>query len=124
MKLTNDNTIHINEYVKKLCAIQTDMNKRLEELKPQRSSTERMIQEILHLLEFKMLNAPQKAKAVKRLTELRRERRTIKQEIYDITQAMNFIKFAPTKQPKWEYQMQYTYSTETVTTIFGEDNGE
>lgn len=123
-ELTNGNTTHINEYTKRLCQIQTDMIARLEELKPIHSQLERQIQEILHLLEFEMLNAPQKAKAVKRLTDLRKERRTVKQEIYDINQALKSFTFNSKAQPKWEYQMQYTYSTDTVRAIFGEDDGE
>lgn len=123
-ELTNGNTTHINEYTKRLCQIQTDMIARLEELKPMHSKLERQIQEVLHLLEFEMLNAPQRAKAVKRLTDLRKERRIVKQEIYDINQGLKTFTFQSDKQPKWEYQMQYTYSTDTVKAIFGGDNGE
>ena len=122
--LINKNTTHINEYTKRLCQIQTDMIARLEELKPIHSQLERQIQEVLHLLEFEMLNAPQRAKAVKRLTDLRKERRVVKQEIYDISQALKTFTFHANKQPKWEYQMQYTYSTDTVKAIFGENDGE
>ena len=88
------------------------------------SKLERQIQEVLHLLEFEMLNAPQRAKAVKRLTDLRKERRVVKQEIYDINQGLKTFTFQADKQPKWEYQMQYTYSTDTVKAIFGEESGE
>lgn len=123
-ELTNGNTTHINEYTKRLCQIQTDMIARLEELKPIHSKIEKQIQEILHLLEFEMLNAPQKAKAVKRLTALRKERRVIKQEIYDINQALKTFTFHSDQQPKWEYQMQYAYSIDTVKAIFGEESGE
>lgn len=123
-ELTNGNTTHINEYTKRLCQIQTDMIARIEELKPIHSKLERQIQEVLHLLEFEMLNAPQRAKAVKRLTDLRKERRVVKQEIYDINQALKTFTFHADKQPKWEYQMQYTYSTDTVKAIFGEESGE
>nr|DAI81293.1 MAG TPA: hypothetical protein [Caudoviricetes sp.] len=123
-ELTNGNTTHINEYTKRLCQIQTDMITRIEELKPIHSQLERQIQEVLHLLEFEMLNAPQRAKAVKRLTDLRKKRRTVKQEIYDINQALKSFTFNSKAQPKWEYQMQYTYSTDTVRAIFGEDDGE
>lgn len=123
-ELTNGNTAHINEYTKRLCQIQTDMIARLEELKPIHSQLERQIQEVLHLLEFEMLNAPQRAKAVKRLTDLRKKRRAVKQEIYDINQALKSFTFNSKAQPKWEYQMQYTYSTDTVRAIFGEDSGE
>jgi len=124
MNLTNGNVTHINEYTKRLCKIQTDMLARLEELKPMQSMLERQIQEVLHLLEFEMLNAPQRAKAVKRLTDLRKERRVVKQEIYDISQALKSFTFNAKAQPKWEYKMQYTYSTDTVKAIFGEDSGE
>ena len=123
-ELTNGNITHINEYTKRLCQIQTNMIARLEELKPIHSQLERQIQEVLHLLEFEMLNASQRAKAVKRLTDLRKKRRVVKQEIYDIGQALKTFTFHADKQPKWEYQMQYTYSTDTVKAIFGEDNGE
>lgn len=123
-ELTNGNTTHINEYTKRLCQIQTDMIARLEELKPIHSQLEKQIQEVLHLLEFEMLNAPQRARAVKRLTGLRKERRVVKQEIYDINQALKTFTFRSDKQPKWQYQMQYIYSTDTVKAIFGENDGE
>ena len=123
-ELTNGNTTHINEYTKRLCQIQTDMITRIEELKPIHSQLERQIQEVLHLLEFEMLNAPQRANRSKRLTDLRKKRRTVKQEIYDINQALKSFTFNSKAQPKWEYQMQYTYSTDTVRAIFGEDDGE
>ena len=123
-ELTNGNTTHINEYTKRLCQIQTDMIARLEELKPMHSKLERQIQEVLHLLEFEMLNAPQRAKAVKRLTDLGKERRGVKQEIYAPNEAVKTFTFQADKQPKWEYQMQYTYSTDTVKAIFGEESGE
>ena len=124
MNLTNGNVTHINEYTKRLCQIQTDMLVRLEELKPIQSKLEKQIQDILHLLEFEMLNASQRAKAVKRLTYLRKERRVVKQEIFDISQALKSFTFSAKAQPKWEYKMQYTYSIDTVKAIFGEENGD
>lgn len=80
-------------------------------------------EEILHLVELENLNAPQKAKAMKKLTEVRKERREVHQKINDLNAALSSFKFKHHSQPKYTFDLSYEYSEEIVSAVYGE-NGE
>lgn len=117
-------TIHINKYLKSLCDIQIDLTERLKNVKPKLSPLDKQQEELLHLLELNKLNAPQRAKAVKRLVEIRKERRAVKQEIHDLTQALKAFKMNVHKQLNYEYKLEYSYSEETIEMIYEKEDKE
>lgn len=115
-------SIHTNKYLKSLCDIQIDLTERLKNVKPKLSPLGKQQEELLHLLELNKLNAPQRAKAVKQLVKIRKERRAVKQEIHDLTQALKVFKMNVHKQLNYEYKLEYSYSEETIKLIYGEEN--
>lgn len=110
---------HINKYLKNLCEIQKSMYDRLQVLKPLQSTYDREQEEILHLIEIEALNAAQRAKAMKRLVELRKVRRETKQEIIDINNALKAFKMNVHTQLNYTTILSYSISSELAKDILG-----
>lgn len=116
-------TTHTNEFLKTLCDLQTEWKAEVDRLSPMLAKLNKQQEEILHLVELESLNAPQKAKAMKKLTEVRKERREVHQKINDLNAALSSFKFKHHSQPKYTFDLSYEYSEEIVSAVYGE-NGE
>lgn len=116
-------TTHTNEFLKTLCDLQMEWKAEVDKLSPLLAKLNKQQEEILHLVELESLNAPQKAKAMKKLTEVRKERREVHQKINDLNAALSNIKFKDYGQPKHTFELSYEYSEEIISAIYGE-NGE
>lgn len=114
-------TTHTNEFLKTLCDLQLEWKAEVDRLSPILAKLNKQQEEILHLVELEKLNAPQKAKAMKKLTEIRKERREVHQKINDLNAALGSIKFKHYSQPKHTFDLSYEYSEEIVSAILGED---
>lgn len=112
--------IHVNEPLKMLCEMHKTWKKEVDELSPRLAELNRLQEEILHLIEIEKLNAPQKAKAMKKLTEVRKERREVHQRINDLNYALSKIKFSHTCYPQYTCKLTYTYHDELIEDILGE----
>lgn len=112
--------VHINEPLKMLCEMHEAWKKEVDELSPRFAELNRLQEEILHLIEIEKLNAPQKAKAMKKLTEVRKERREVHQRINDLNFALSQIKFKQACYPKYTCKLTYTYHDELIKDILGE----
>ena len=111
--------MHTNEPLKMLCEMHKSWKKEVEELSPRFAELNRLQEEILHLIEIEKLNAPQKAKAMKKLTEVRKERREVHQRIDDLNCALRKIKFT-TCYPQYTFELKYTYQDTLIEDILGE----
>ena len=114
---------HTNEFLKTLCDLQLKWKAEVDRLSPIFAKLNRQQEEILHLVELESLNASQRAKAMKKLTEVRKERREVHQKINDLNAALSNIKFKDCGQPKYTFDLSYEYSEEIVSAVYGE-NGE
>lgn len=121
IKMTGTLTTHTNEFLKTLCDLQTEWKAEVDRLSLLLSKLNKQQEEILHLIELETLNAPQKAKAMKKLTEVRKERREVHQKINDLNAALASIKFKHFSQPKHTFDLSYEYSEEIVSAVYGED---
>ena len=121
IKMKGTPTTHTNEFLKTLCDLQTEWKAEVDRLSPLLGKLDRQQEEILHLVELESLNAPQKAKAMKKLTEVRKERREVHQKINDLNAALGSIKFKHFSQPKHTFELTYEYSEEIVSAIYGAD---
>lgn len=97
----------------------TEANERKKELNKKLSELEHKTQECLHFLELEHTNAPTRARVTKILTECRRERRKIKEELSDITAIFGKIN-NPNKKISITAKRSYTYSAEFISEIYGE----
>lgn len=111
--------MHTNEPLKMLCEMHKAWKKEVDELSPRLAKLNRLQEEILHLIELEKLNAPQKAKAMKKLTEVRKERREVHQRIDDLNCALRKIKFT-TCYPQYTFELKYTYQDTLIEDILGE----
>lgn len=112
---------HTNQYLMNLCKIQKDLEKRFEELQPKQKELDKQQDQILHLLELENLNSTQREKAIKKLIEIRKERRVVKLEMSDIHSTLKCIKFDSHSTPKYEIELTYEYSENIVNAVYGEE---
>lgn len=118
--MNGETKIHINEPLKMLCEMHKEWKKEVDELSPRFKELNRLQEEILHLIEPEKLNAPQRAKAMKKLTEVRKERREVHQRINDLNYALSKIKFTATCYPQYTVELGYTYQDTLIEDILGE----
>lgn len=112
--------MHTNEPLKALCDMHSAWRQEVKTLSPRLSELDKIQEEILHLIEIEKLNAPQRAKAMKKLTEVRKERREIHQRINDLNFALSKIKLNNNCYPQYTFELKYTYNDELIEDILGE----
>lgn len=118
--MTATNT-HVNTYLKNIYEIHKNLLEIKGTLAPRQSALDKKQDEVLHLIELQNLTAPQRTKAVKRLIEIRKERRAVKQEMIDIDKALSALKFNNLSHYHFETELNFTYSEDLVQEIYGED---
>lgn len=106
-------------YSEKLNDFELDLRIRYNELDRLKSECDLAEQDILHYIEFEKYDAATGAKLLKRLKEVRRERRSIKNEYEELQSILRRMKNAGLhcfKRPN----KTYTYRTITLESILNE----